>query len=91
MPEIMRIELGDRVQMRKAHPCGGNEWEVIRTGMDIRIRCVQCDHKVMLPRVKFERSVKKFLRRANPEPIMDSSEIQSANNANPRELSRDED
>jgi hypothetical protein len=74
MPEIMRIDLGDRVQMRKGHPCGGNEWEVIRTGMDIRIRCVQCGRKVMLPRLKFERAVKKFLHRANPEPSHDRTE-----------------
>lgn len=69
MPEIMRIELGDRVQMRKRHPCGGNEWEVVRTGLDIRIRCLQCGRKVMMPRVRFERGVKKFLSRAQPEGL----------------------
>lgn len=53
--------------MRKPHPCGGNEWEVIRTGLDIRIRCLQCGRKVMMPRVKFERGVKKFLHRAPAE------------------------
>ena len=63
MATIMRIELGDRVQMRKNHPCGGNAWEVIRTGLDIRIRCLHCGRKVMLPRVQFERSVKRFLQR----------------------------
>jgi hypothetical protein len=67
MPEIMRIKLGDRVQMRKPHPCGGNELEVIRTGLDIRIRCLRCGRKVMMPRVRFERGVKKFLLRAQPE------------------------
>jgi len=69
----MRINLGDRVQMRKPHACGGNEWEVIRTGMDIRIQCLQCGRKVMLPRAKFERAVKKFTYRFGEDLVHGSS------------------
>jgi hypothetical protein len=56
------FQLGDVVQMKKAHPCGSNEMEVIRMGMDIRIRCVGCKHSVLVPRAKFESKLKKVLR-----------------------------
>ena len=58
--------LGDVVSMRKQHPCGSNEWEILRIGMDFRIRCLKCGRMVMLPRVKFEKNVKSVLR-ANQE------------------------
>ena len=64
--------LGDIVQMKKPHPCGANEMEIIRMGMDIRIKCVKCRHSILLPRAKFEKSMKKVLRTAYP-PDPDSS------------------
>jgi len=64
--------LGDIVHMKKPHPCGANEMEIIRMGMDIRIKCTGCKHSVLIPRSKFEKRMKKVLRRAgepaNPEP-----------------------
>ena len=51
----LQISVGDRVRMRKPHPCGGYEWEVTRTGADIGIRCLTCGRRVMLTRVKFEK------------------------------------
>ncbi|HBG22448.1 MAG TPA: DUF951 domain-containing protein [Peptococcaceae bacterium] len=54
--------LGDVVSMRKQHPCGSNEWEILRIGMDFRIRCLKCGRMVMLPRVKFEKTVKSVIR-----------------------------
>ncbi|NLA58310.1 MAG: DUF951 domain-containing protein [Firmicutes bacterium] len=54
--------LGDIVQMRKEHACGGDLWEIMRVGMDFRIKCLQCGRVVMLPRRKFERAVKKIVR-----------------------------
>lgn len=59
----MKFYIGDIVQMKKSHPCGTNRWEVLRVGIDFRIRCMGCDHMVMLPRTKFEKSVKKILER----------------------------
>ena len=50
--------VGQVVQTKKSHPCGGCEWEILRMGMDFRIRCVTCGHMLMLPRVKFEKMVK---------------------------------
>jgi hypothetical protein len=57
----LEIRVGDRVRMRKPHPCGGYEWEVTRIGADIRLRCLTCDRRVMLPRSKFEKRVKAIL------------------------------
>jgi hypothetical protein len=61
-----QFQLGDVVQMKKGHPCGANEWEVIRMGMDIRMKCVKCGRSVLLPRRDFERNLRKVLR-SNPE------------------------
>lgn len=63
----MNFSVGDVVQMKKAHPCGSNEWEVLRTGIDFRIKCVGCGHMVMLSRIKFEKSVKKVVKKANAD------------------------
>jgi hypothetical protein len=68
--ERKQYELGDVVQMKKPHPCGTNEMEIIRMGMDIRIRCVGCKHSVLVPRAKFESKLKKVLR-SNPSVVGD--------------------
>jgi hypothetical protein len=62
MVERKEFQLGDVVQMKKQHPCGTNEMQIIRMGMDIRIKCVFCKHSILLPRAKFEKSLKKVLR-----------------------------
>jgi len=56
----MDLFAGDVVIMKKPHPCGGNEWEILRSGADFKIKCVKCGHMVMLDRVKFEKGVKKI-------------------------------
>ncbi|MNC84418.1 hypothetical protein D3C75_1390160 [compost metagenome] len=53
--------------MKKPHPCGTNEMEIIRMGMDIRIKCTGCHHSVLIPRAKFEKNMKKVLRSAEGE------------------------
>ena len=59
--------VGDVVYMKKPHPCGCHEWEVLRVGADFRIRCRQCARLVMVTRVKFEKSVKKLVSRTETE------------------------
>lgn len=54
-------EVGTKVIMKKGHPCGENKWEVIRTGVDIKIKCLGCGRIVMLPRIEFNRKLKKVL------------------------------
>lgn len=53
--------LGDRVMMKKEHPCGANAWQVIRIGADIKIKCEGCGRIVMLDRSTFEKRLKKVL------------------------------
>ena len=60
--ERKTFQLGDIVLMKKNHPCGSNEMEIIRMGMDIRIKCVGCKHSVLIPRAKFEKNMRKVLR-----------------------------
>jgi hypothetical protein len=69
--EAKEFQLGDVVQMKKPHPCGANEMQVIRMGMDIRIKCVKCKHSVMIPRMKFEKKMKKVLRSEAVAPDLD--------------------
>lgn len=58
--------LHDIVEMKKPHPCGSNSWEIIRMGMDIRIKCQNCGQMVMMPRRDFEKKMKKVLEKAEP-------------------------
>ena len=60
MHQVFRFAPGDIVELKKQHPCGGRKWEIIRTGADFRIRCLDCGRQVMLPRHKFEKNVKKI-------------------------------
>jgi hypothetical protein len=55
---IHKYAVGDVVKTRKPHPCGGDLWEVIRVGVDFRIKCLKCGRVLLLPRPKFEKSVK---------------------------------
>ena len=57
---INKFYIGDIVKMRKVHPCGSDEWEVIRVGADIKIKCLGCSRIVMIPRSKFQKGVKKI-------------------------------
>ena len=61
MAAPLELHVDDIVQMRKPHPCGGDRWRIVRIGADIGIRCLTCEHKVMLPRSEFERRVKRIL------------------------------
>jgi hypothetical protein len=61
------IRLGDVVRMRKPHPCGSNEWDVVRLGADIGIRCRKCNRRVLLPRSQFVRQVKALVQRSGPQ------------------------
>ncbi|MFZ7102953.1 MAG: DUF951 domain-containing protein [Peptococcaceae bacterium] len=59
------FKVGDIVKTKKTHPCGGDEWEVLRTGMDFRIKCLKCGHQTWISRPKFEKSVKKIIKHAD--------------------------
>lgn len=56
------FELNDIVETKKTHPCGSNRWMIIRIGADIKIKCLGCERIVMIPRSKFESSIKKIIK-----------------------------
>ena len=63
----MDIRVQDILVMKKAHPCGDERWEVLRTGMDFRLRCLGCGHEVCtLPRSKAEKNIRQVLRDGAP-------------------------
>lgn len=65
MPELwLDLQVGDVVRLRKPHPCGNTDWEVVRVGADIGLRCTKCGRRVILPRDKFRRRAKAYVRRA---------------------------
>ena len=57
----MNVQAGDRVEMKKPHPCGGNTFEILRVGMDFKIRCLTCGREVMAPRRKIEKNIKRII------------------------------
>lgn len=59
----MDIEVGDIVKLKKGHPCGSFEWEVLRVGMDFRLKCCGCGHQVMVPRKKAEKSIRQVKKK----------------------------
>jgi len=60
---LLKFYIGDVVRLKKEHPCGSYEWEVMRVGADFRIKCLGCGRVVMVSRSKFERSVKQIVSR----------------------------
>lgn len=56
---LIPYNLGDVVETKKVHPCGGNRWEVIRIGVDYKIKCLKCARIVLLDNVKMEKVIKK--------------------------------
>jgi hypothetical protein len=54
----MKIEIGDVLNMKKSHPCGCSQWEVLRVGADFRLKCLGCGHQIMLKRTIVEKNTK---------------------------------
>ena len=59
------FQVGDIVRLRKPHPCGGYDWEVVRLGADIGLKCQTCQHRVLLTRRELEKRLKTFVQRAD--------------------------
>lgn len=64
---VVKYDVGDVVQMKKAHPCGSDTWRITRTGVDMVMHCCGCEHRVMIPRVKFIKLVKRVVEKSGPE------------------------
>lgn len=59
--EILKLSVGDTVELKKSHPCGNNLFKILRVGSDVRIICERCGRDMTLDRIKLEKSVKKIL------------------------------
>ncbi len=60
--EEKQIEVGTIVNMKKGHPCGANEWEVVRIGADMKLKCINCSRIIMMPRIDFNKKIKKIVK-----------------------------
>lgn len=67
MPKFVELSVGDRIMLKKGHPCGANDWTVIKLGMDIGLKCNSCGRKVKVLRADLDKAFKKYL--TDPENI----------------------
>lgn len=58
MGKGMNVAVGDIIKLKKQHPCGSYEWEVLRVGIDFRLKCSGCGHQIMIPRKQVEKSIR---------------------------------
>ena len=73
-----KFEVGDVIRMKKPHPCGSSEWEILRVGADFRLKCQGCGHQVMVPRrlvEKYKRNKKKGLKQSLNYDIIPNCDI----------------
>jgi len=56
------VKVGDIVEVKKTHPCGGKTWEILRVGVDFKLKCTTCEHVIMIERPKALKMIKKILR-----------------------------
>ncbi len=58
-------KINDYVIMKKPHACGENKWQITRTGVDIKIKCLNCNREIMIDRLKFEKKLKRVIGESN--------------------------
>ena len=67
--KIIKLFVGDVVEMKKNHPCGSNQFKIMRVGSDVRVICLGCSRDMNVDRIKFEKSIKKFIVSRNIENV----------------------
>lgn len=60
----MDIQVGDVIKLKKEHPCGSKEWEVLRIGADFRLKCIGCEHQIMISRKIVEKNLREIVKKA---------------------------
>ncbi len=60
---IMDFQLGEVIKLKKAHPCGENQWKILRVGMDFRLQCAKCGREVMVPRKLVEKNFRGYIKK----------------------------
>ena len=73
--EKLEYEVGDIVRLKKQHPCGSSEWEILRVGADFRLKCTGCGHQIMIARKLVEKNTKKSLKSCEIRAIVDARDI----------------
>ncbi len=63
MKETLNYEVNDTVKLKKKHPCGSEEWEIMRVGADFRLKCLGCGHQIMVPRKLVEKNTKELKKK----------------------------
>ena len=63
----MDLQVGEKIKLKKTHPCGGSQWEILRTGMDFRLRCCKCGRQIMVPRKMVEKNFRGFVTEQSGE------------------------
>ncbi len=74
----MDIQVGDILKMKKQHPCGSREWEVLRIGADFRLKCAGCGHQIMIARRQAEKNVKQIIpaiSKISEKPLADCRDV----------------
>lgn len=71
----LSLNVGDVVELRKSHPCGGYTWRILRVGVDVGMECLTCRRYVMVPRSRFEARVKRFVEQV---PSTNSGQVSGA-------------
>ena len=61
----MDYNVGDVIKMKKTHPCGSNEWIITRVGVDIKLKCLNCNHEIMMDRLEFEKKLRRVINEEN--------------------------
>ncbi len=68
MAAPLELRIGDRLRLRKEHPCGSRDWEVVRLGADIGLVCDGCGHRILMDRLDVERRFTEYLARGSEGP-----------------------
>lgn len=63
MDQRWKYEVGDTVKLKKPHPCGSQEWEILRVGADFRLKCMGCGHQVMIDRRTVEKNTRNLMKK----------------------------
>ena len=65
--ESKNYKLGDRLVLKKGHPCGTNDWEVVKLGADIKLKCTGCGRLVFIPRIELNKKIKKVIEKESQD------------------------
>lgn len=60
---MIQLDAGDIIKMKKKHPCGSDEWQIVKTGADVKLRCCGCSHEIILKRSLVEKNTKKYKKK----------------------------